>query len=76
MNPIKSRKNLSIITHAHSQNLIFCQEEPDRVVGVAYLRKGTPQVARVKPGGEVVLSAGAIGSPQLLELSGIGRGTS
>ncbi|MEM7507739.1 MAG: GMC family oxidoreductase N-terminal domain-containing protein [Pseudomonadota bacterium] len=74
LNPARSRDNLEIITHAHTQELIFAEDDPKKVVGVRYDRKGVSSVAKLKPGGEVVLSAGAIGSPQILELSGIGRG--
>jgi choline dehydrogenase len=43
-----------------------------RAVGVAYRRKGSPREARCR--GEIILAAGAIGSPQLLLLSGVGPG--
>jgi choline dehydrogenase len=45
-----------------------------RTVGVEVIQAGSgaPIEARVNPGGEVVLAAGAIGSPQILQLSGIG----
>ncbi len=46
--------------------------EQGRAVGVRYLRKGKPAVARVEAGGEVVVSGGAVNSPRLLLLSGIG----
>ncbi len=74
LNPAKRRQNLDIITHAHTDGLIFADADPKRVVGVRYNVKGNEQTANLKPGGEVVLSAGAIGSPQILELSGIGQG--
>ncbi|MGD9827864.1 MAG: GMC family oxidoreductase [Hyphomicrobiaceae bacterium] len=74
LKPARSRGNLEIVTHSHAQRLVFADDAPRRIAGVAYLRNGEPRTARLRPGGEVVLSAGAIGSPQLLELSGIGRG--
>lgn len=74
LNPAKSRGNLTIITHALTEGLTFDAEDPKRVDGVSYSIKRRPQHAQLNPGGEVVLSAGAIGSPQILELSGIGRG--
>ena len=73
LHPIRGRANLDIVTHAHTQKLKFSDDDPNRVTGVDYLRKGSPQTAEVKPGGEVILSAGAIGSPQIMELSGIGK---
>lgn len=74
LNPAKKRPNLEVITHAHTQVLIFDPKDPRRVIGIRYSRKGEIREALLNPGGEVVLSAGAIGSPQILELSGIGRG--
>ncbi|GMG83929.1 GMC family oxidoreductase [Paralimibaculum aggregatum] len=74
LNPAKGRKNLEIVTHAHTERLLFAEDDPHRVTGVAFDRRGTRQTVTLRPGGEVILSAGAIGSPQLLELSGIGRG--
>ncbi|MCH9808504.1 MAG: GMC family oxidoreductase N-terminal domain-containing protein [Alphaproteobacteria bacterium] len=74
LHPVRKRPNLKIITNAHTQSLIFDANDQRKICGVNYLRKGSPQVVRTKDGGEVILSAGAIGSPQILELSGIGRG--
>ena len=74
LNPARNRPNLEIITHAHTEQLIFADDESRRVTGVRYRRRGTAQAVTVRAGGEVILAAGAIGSPQLLELSGIGRG--
>lgn len=74
LNPAKKRSNLSIITRAHAEKLVFDEHDPRRVVGVRYKRNGATQDIQLSTGGEVVLAAGAIGSPQLLELSGIGCG--
>lgn len=74
LHPVRNRKNLDIVTHAHTQRLLFAEDDPNRVSGVEYARKGVLQYAALKPGGELVLSAGAIGSPQILELSGVGKG--
>lgn len=74
LNPAKKRPNLEVITHAHTEQLIFDPQDDKRVVGVRYSTKGQSREVRLNPGGEVILSAGAIGSPQILELSGIGRG--
>ncbi|MBE1291793.1 MAG: FAD-binding protein [Rhodobacteraceae bacterium] len=60
---------LKIETHAHTTRLLM---EDGKVVGVEYRQNGTLQQA--KCGGEVVLSAGAVNSPQILQLSGIGPG--
>ncbi|MEL6373541.1 MAG: GMC family oxidoreductase N-terminal domain-containing protein [Pseudomonadota bacterium] len=74
LHPVRKRPNLDIATHAHTQNLLFAPDDATRVSGVRYRRKQTMQDVHLKPGGEVVLAAGAIGSPQLLEVSGIGQG--
>ncbi|MFI5408869.1 GMC family oxidoreductase [Kaistia sp. UC242_56] len=67
LRPAMSRPNLTVITGAMSRRLIV---ERNRVVGVEYEKSGKIQVARCER--EVLLSAGAIGSPKLLLLSGIG----
>jgi choline dehydrogenase len=69
LRPAIRRSNLTIITGAHTQRLVF---EGKRCVGVEY-RGDTEYVAHARC--EVILSAGAVNSPQLLELSGIGNGT-
>lgn len=58
---------IETVTGAHVRRLIV---EDGRCVSVEYERGGVVSVAR--SGGEVVLSAGAIGSPQILQLSGLG----
>lgn len=58
---------IETVTGAHVRRLIV---EDGRCTGVEYERGGVVSVARA--GGEVVLSAGAIGSPQILQLSGLG----
>jgi len=67
LNPARKRDNLTIITNAHTCKVLF---EGKRAVGVEYLKGG--ERVEVKATKEVVLSAGAIGSPQILQLSGIG----
>jgi choline dehydrogenase-like flavoprotein len=62
-------QSLSVETHAHTRRVII---EDGRAVGVEYEQKG--QVKQARATGEVILSAGAIGSPQILQLSGIGPG--
>ena len=74
LKPVRSRSNLEVATHAHSEALTFADDDPKQVAGVHYRQNGSRVTALLNPGGEVILSAGAIGSPQLLELSGIGRG--
>ncbi|WP_018690330.1 GMC family oxidoreductase [Ahrensia kielensis] len=69
LNPVRSRDNLQIITHAQVEKIVI---ENKRAVAVTYTdRNGTLQT--VKANREIVLSGGAINSPQLLMLSGIGE---
>ena len=67
LNPARARKNLSIITHAVTERVLL---EGRRATGVAARVNGRP--ATIKARREVILSAGAFGSPQILQLSGIG----
>src|SRR6056297_2846452 len=68
-NPVRGRENLTILTRAQASHITF---DGMRATGVAYRdRAGVPHV--VKAGREVILSSGAIGSPQLLMLSGLGE---
>ncbi len=65
---MNQRANLTVITQAHATRILF---EGKRAVGVAYRQgKQDKQVHAVK---EVILSGGAFKSPQLLQLSGVGR---
>ena len=64
----RGRPNLRIETHAQATHVIL---DGPRAVGVGYVQNGQKQEARAT--GEVILAAGAVQSPQLLELSGIGR---
>jgi len=69
LKPVLSRKNLKVETHAHATRILF---EGKRAVGVEFLQDGA--VRRIRARREVILAAGAIASPQLLQLSGIGDG--
>ncbi|MEO9527783.1 choline dehydrogenase [Roseibium sp.] len=66
----RKRGNVSIRTHAHTTRLIL---EDGRATGVVYSRGGSEKTVRARR--EVILSAGAVNSPQILMLSGIGDGT-
>ncbi len=67
LKPAMSRKNLTVLTDAMATRVLF---DGGRAVGVEYERAGQRSVAHARR--EVVLSGGAINSPQLLMLSGIG----
>ena len=66
--PVRHRSNLTILTRTQVQCLTF---DGSQVTGVSY-RNDKGEVARASAEREVILSAGAVGSPQLLLLSGIG----
>jgi choline dehydrogenase len=74
LNPVRSRANLKIVTHAHVERLLFGANGERGVSGIEFSVKRERREAHLKPGGEVILSAGAIGSPQILQASGIGPG--
>ena len=67
LRPAEARPNLTIITDAHVRKICF---NGKRASGVEYTDKEGPHVAEVS--NEVILSAGAYHSPQILQLSGIG----
>ena len=67
LKPARGRDNLEIITHAQTKRLIL---DGKRAVGVEVDLKGKHTEIRARR--EVILAAGAIGSPQILMLSGIG----
>jgi choline dehydrogenase len=69
LEPALGRPNLTVETGAHATRVLI---EGGRAVGIEYARDGARLEARAER--EVVLSAGAIASPQLLMLSGIGGG--
>ncbi len=67
LNPIKKRKNLKIITSAHVQKINF---EGKKAESVSFY-KGN-EVLTIKARREIILSAGSIGSPHILQVSGVG----
>ncbi|EPX85988.1 GMC family oxidoreductase [Salipiger mucosus] len=69
LRPARNRPNLRVVTQAQAEKVLF---ENRRAVGVQLRHEGRP--ARAMASGEVILSSGAIGSVQLLQLSGVGRG--
>ncbi|MGB5987789.1 MAG: choline dehydrogenase [Desulfobacterales bacterium] len=69
LHPVKSRENLKLICRALTTQILF---EGRRAVGVSYVKgkKGRTQKAY---GGEIICCSGAVNSPQLLQLSGVGN---
>jgi choline dehydrogenase len=67
LRPAMRRPNLRVVTDAHATKILF---EGTRAIGVEYVRGGHAERALVSR--EVILSAGSVNSPQLLQLSGVG----
>ncbi len=67
LHPIMDRPNLTVLTHARTTRVLF---EGKKAVGVEFKRKRKLETVKAKR--EVILSAGAFQSPQLLMLSGVG----
>lgn len=67
LRPAMMRTNLTVVVQALTTRVLF---DGMRAVGVAYLRNGEPCEAHAQR--EIILSGGAVNSPQLLMLSGIG----
>ncbi len=76
LRPAKKRTNLSVWTEAQAERLIFETGEDGRprCTGVKLRRGGRGESVEAHAKAEVILSAGAIGSPQILMCSGIGPG--
>lgn len=67
LHPVWNRPNLEVITRALTVKILF---EGRRAVGVEYVHRGRTQQCNA---GEVICCGGAINSPQLLQLSGVGN---
>ena len=68
LNPVKKRKNLKIEIKAHVKCVNF---ENKKAIGISYWKDN--QLKTVQANKEVILSAGSIGTPQILQTSGIGE---
>ena len=69
LKPARRRANLRVETRAHATGIVM---DGNRATGVAYHQTGFDRIAEARI--SVILSAGAVNSPQLLQLSGIGPG--
>jgi choline dehydrogenase len=67
LGPARRRPNLTVVTGAHATRVVI---EGGHAVGIAYRKDGAEHVVRAT--GDVVLSGGAVNTPQLLMCSGIG----
>ncbi|MFB2532803.1 GMC family oxidoreductase [Paracoccus sp. p4-l81] len=69
LKPAARRPNLTVMTETQVAQILF---DGTRAIGLRVVRDNAPQDLRARA--EVILAAGAIGSPQILQLSGIGPG--
>jgi choline dehydrogenase len=67
LNPIKNRKNLKILTKSHVKNINF---DKKKAIGISYWKDNKLIYAKAKK--QIILSAGSIGSPHILQASGVG----
>jgi choline dehydrogenase len=67
LKPARRRPNLAVATGAHARRILF---DGRRAIGIEYDQNGETKVAHANC--EVIVSGGAINSPQLLQLSGLG----
>ncbi|CAM9921007.1 unnamed protein product [Ascophyllum nodosum] len=63
------RKNLDVQTSAQTTKIVI---KDGRATGVEYIQDGEKRIANLAPGGEVLLAGGAVSSPHVLLLSGVG----
>ena len=72
LKPAMKRANLAVRTHAHATSIVF---EGNRAIGIRYSRGGrNGSPTEVRAAKEVILCGGAVNSPQLLQVSGVGPG--
>ncbi|AJP71720.1 GMC family oxidoreductase [Sphingomonas hengshuiensis] len=69
LHPVEGRANLRIETRAYARRVLF---DGKTAIGVEFEQRG--RIVRARAHAEVILAAGAVESPKLLELSGIGQG--
>lgn len=69
LKPIENRQNLRVVIGAHTKRILIKEA---KATGVVFDIKGAEQAAEVR--GEIILAAGAVASPTILQLSGIGPG--
>ena len=67
LKPVRHRSNLTVITHAVTRRVVL---DGKKAIGVEFQKNGVDQKIMVNK--EVILSAGAIGSPHIMQMSGIG----
>ena len=76
LTPVKDRENLRVVTGALVQKILFGDQSSDsKAVAKSVVYEIAGETREVRIGKELILAAGAFGTPQLLELSGIGHAT-
>lgn len=74
LDPIQQRPNLHVLTAHQATKIVFDHSsKTPRATGVQYAKTAHGKVRTIKAEKEVILAAGVIGSPQLLQLSGVGH---
>jgi choline dehydrogenase len=69
LKPARDRGNLTVSANSHATRIVVTE---GKATAVEFLRNGEPQVAQAR--GEIIVCGGVYGSPQLLQLSGLGPG--
>ncbi|KAI3318048.1 GMC oxidoreductase [Xylariaceae sp. AK1471] len=70
--PVKHRENLHVVVNAHVDKIIFADGQSQlKAIGLQYSHGGKSKTAKARK--EVIIAAGALQSPKLLELSGVGN---
>ncbi|KAJ5734158.1 aryl-alcohol dehydrogenase [Penicillium malachiteum] len=69
--PAELRPNLHILTNSLVERILFDESKPPKAIGVQYSLDGASKTAQAR--NEVILAAGAFQSPEILQLSGVGR---
>ncbi|KAM0330803.1 hypothetical protein ACHAQA_003757 [Verticillium albo-atrum] len=72
LDPALQRRNLTVLTQVNVDKIIFDKADPGSAIatGVRYTKNGETYVVRASK--EIILAAGAVNSPKILELSGVG----
>jgi choline dehydrogenase len=75
LRPVLHRDNLQVWTGAHVSRVLFDEHDERRAIGIEVLPHGGGEPVVARADDEVILCAGAVNTPQILQLSGIGAGS-
>ena len=73
LDPVAKRDNFYVLTGAHVEKILFAKDGDQKYTAIGVIYRKDREVREVEVGREVVLAAGAFGSPRILELSGFGN---